>query len=100
MDIIIFLLAAYGISNIMVYSSIFQWWRTFWDRVSPKFFGDLFQCMMCLPFWVGVILSIISVSLSSRYLNIDSIFLSTFIDGCLTSGSIWLIHTIQEKLEK
>lgn len=100
MEVIIFLLVAYGISNIMVHSSIFEWWRILWVKLSPNFFGELFQCMICLPFWVGAFISIMFLSLSSKYLNIDSMFLSAFIDGCLTSGGVWLIHTLQEKLER
>jgi hypothetical protein len=100
MDLIVFLLTAYGISNIMVFSSIFSKWRDFWNRVSPNFFGDLFTCMICLPFWVGVILSSFIFSISDNYLGINSVVLSSFIDACLTSGGVWLIHTIQEKIEK
>lgn len=100
MELLVVLLIAYGMSNIMVFSSIFQKWRAFWNRVSPNFFGDLFTCMICLPFWVGVLLSLFVFSVSSAYLDINSTILSTFVDACLTSGGVWLIHTLQEKLEK
>tara|TARA_R110000796_G_scaffold252137_1_gene385312 strand:- start:11190 stop:11486 length:297 start_codon:yes stop_codon:yes gene_type:complete len=98
MELLVFLLIAYGITNIMVFSTIFEKWRNFWVRVSPNFFGNLFTCMMCLPFWVGVLLSYFAFPISGRYL--DSMLLGIFLDGCLTSGSVWLIHTLQEKLEK
>ena len=100
MELLVVLLIAYGMSNIMVFSSIFQKWRDFWTRVSPNFFGELFTCMICLPFWVGVLLSLFVFSVSSTYLDINSTILSTFVDACLTSGGVWLIHTLQEKLEK
>lgn len=99
MVLIVFLLIAYGISNIMVFSTIFSKWREFWIKHSPKFFGELFSCMICLPFWVGAFLSTTVISISGFYYNIDNIFYSTFIDACLTSGGVWLIHTIQENLE-
>lgn len=98
MEFVIFLLTAYGISNIIVYSSMFEWWRILCVKLSPNFLGELFQCMMCLPFWVGIILSIVVYSPWGKFVN--SIYLSAFLDGCLTSGSVWLLHTIQEKLEK
>lgn len=100
MELIVFLLAAYGISNIMVHSSIFEWWRILMVKISPNFLGDLFQCMMCLPFWVGIALSVIFGSVVGTEFDMSSVWLATFIDGCLASGGVWLIHTLQEKLEK
>jgi len=100
MGLIIFIFICYGASNIMVFSSLFKKWREFWIRVSPNFFGDLFVCMICLPFWWGVILSLIVFSPAITYLGISSIILGVFLDGCLASGMVWLIHTIQESIEK
>lgn len=100
MELLVFILIAYGISNIMVFSSIFRKWRAFWNSVSRNFFGELFSCMICLPFWVGVFLSFVCYSVSISYLGIDTKPLGWFLDGCLTSGGVWLIHTLQEKLEK
>ena len=110
MDLIIFILICYGASNIMVFGSNFNGWREFWEKLSPKIFGKLFSCMICLPFWWGVILSETMYS-PSFFMNGDMLLtlfgyeipsnhLSTFFDGCLASGSIWLIHTIQEFFER
>jgi hypothetical protein len=103
-----FLLISYGATNIMIYGSIFSKWRDFWDEVSPNFFGQLFSCFICLPFWWGVILGLLLVSPSTSIfttnLIIDNLilnkYLPIFFDGCLSSGGVWLLHTIQEKLEK
>lgn len=84
----------------MVFSSIFRRWRDFWIKWSPNFFGELFTCMICLPFWVGVLLSVFAFSITEEYLHIQTNTLAWFLDGCLTSGAVWLIHTLQEKLEK
>lgn len=100
MELLVILLIAYGMSNIMVFSSIFKKWREFWVRISPNFFGDLFTCMICLPFWIGALTSLFIFSVSSVYLSVNSTILSTFVDACLTSGGVWLMHTLQEKLEK
>lgn len=109
-SLLIFILIAYGASNIMVFGSIFEKFRTIVgaNKEEKSFFGKLFSCMMCLPFWWGVILSLFmySPTLNTnllhdiQILNIDKISLSIFFDGCLASGSVWLIHTLQEKLEK
>ncbi len=98
MNLLLFILVAYGITNIMVYSSIFYNMRLVIINNS-KFFGDLIQCMMCTSFWVGVILSAFVFSPSIIF-GFTTHPLSLFIDACLASGSVWLLHTLQEYLEK
>jgi hypothetical protein len=113
MEVVLFFVLAYGIANIMIFSSIFRKWREFWKKHSPNFFGELFSCMICLPFWIGFLLSIFVFSPSTSYLGLENNtfnwFLGVkvnfngfawFLDACLTSGGVWLIHTLQEKLEK
>jgi hypothetical protein len=111
-ELLIFIVTAYGASNIMVFSTIFKKWRNFvgTDNEEPNFFGKLFGCMMCLPFWWGIILSVFmfSPTLSTGlmhnfdvlgFFSIDKELLAAFFDGCLASGSVWFVHTVQEKLE-
>lgn len=64
----------------------------------PSFFGKLFGCMMCLPFWWGVLLSLFMYSPTGQ-LDIPIEHLNVFFDGCLASGTVWLVHTIQERIE-
>ena len=110
--LLIFILVAYGASNIMVYGSIFGKFRDIVgvNSEEPSFFGKLFGCMMCLPFWWGVLLSLFlfSPTLMSGLMQDIDVFglftihkelLATFFDGCLASGSVWLVHTLQEHLE-
>lgn len=100
MALLLFILVAYGASNIMVYGSIFANFRAMVgvDSDEPSFFGKLFGCMMCLPFWWGVLLSIFMYSPTGA-LELDIPYLNIFFDGCLASGSVWLIHTLQEHFE-
>ena len=98
MELIIFILISYGASNIMVYSSMFEKWRAVFNKVSPRFFGELFQCMICLPFWWGVIVSLLVYSPTAE-LGVNNVVLTMFFDACLASGSVWLLHTLQEKME-
>jgi len=112
MKLLIFLLTAYGISNIVVFSSIFSKWRNFWASVSPNFWGTLFTCMICFPTWVGFFGSALIWSPSEYYqivtegvsffklFTIPKGLISVFLDGCLTSGAVWLIHSFQEMMEK
>lgn len=110
-QLVTFILIAYGASNIMVFSSIFKKWRLFFgtDKDEPSFFGKLFGCMMCLPFWWGVIISLLmysptltmngNINIEFYSLELQAKYITPFFDGCLASGSVWLIHTLQEKLE-
>jgi hypothetical protein len=72
MEILLIILVSYGISNVIVFGTLFESFRELMDDLSPNFFGKLFSCMMCTPWWVGFF---------------------------LISGTTWLIHTIQEHLE-
>jgi len=51
MDLIYFVLCSYGLTQILVYGSIF-------DPLRPKDgkLGELFRCPMCLGFWTGAFL--------------------------------------------
>jgi|TARA_B110000211_G_C14083845_1_gene555785 hypothetical protein len=105
MEVLLFILVTYGISNIVVFGSIFEGFRDFWNDLSPNFFGKLFSCMVCLPTWVGIFISIgahltkfTQFSPFAHY-GLDNAFLAIFLDGCLASGCVWLVHTFQEYLE-
>lgn len=105
MELLLIILVTYGISNIIVYGSIFENLREYAEFKSPDFFGKLLSCMMCTPFWVGFVLSSVSnitgnENFSPFYGNgFENVYISLFLDSCLLSGTTWLIHTIQEKLE-
>ena len=104
MKILLFIFLAYGITNIVVFGSIFEKWRTYWNKLNPSFFGKLFTCPMCLSFYVGGLLSIIfnAIGVSTPFLEygIPYLPLLVFLDACFTSGCVWLIHNIEEFFEK
>ncbi len=54
------------------------------------FMGKLMQCMMCLSFWIGMILYLF---------NYDFDIYSMFIYGCYFSGTTWILYHIQLLLE-
>ena len=106
MELLLIMLVGYGISNIVVFGSLFEGFREFTSTISPNFFGKLFSCMMCTPWWVGFSLSLGAqltgfTQFSPFYsYGLESIYISIFLDACLISGTTWLIHTVQEKLEE
>ena len=104
MELLLFILVAYGISNIVVFGSIFESFRDFWKDLSPNFFGKLFGCMMCFPTWAGFFLSIFFFSPTMYYgladFGFGNEYTSWFFDGILASGTTWVLHTFQEMMER
>lgn len=105
MNLLVFILTCYGISNIVIFGSIFKTFREYWQIVSPDFFGKLFTCMICLPTYVGFFISI-GAHVTGLYqfspfasMGLNNPLIAIFLDGCLASGSVWLLHTLQEHLE-
>jgi hypothetical protein len=105
MGVVLAILVTYGISNIIIWGSIFEGFREFWKKWSPNFFGVLFTCMICLPTWIGFFLSAGANLTGYEQFSpfgsqgLDIIPITIFLDGCLLSGTTWLINTIQEYFE-
>tara|TARA_R110002012_G_scaffold319681_3_gene540999 strand:- start:17 stop:322 length:306 start_codon:yes stop_codon:yes gene_type:complete len=96
MELVIWLLAAYGMSQILVFGSIFNKSREWISRKST-FFGDLLSCMMCTSTWVGFLYSLVFFSPTDPLTSIP--YLHIFFDGMLASGGVWAINTIIEWFE-
>ena len=97
MEIFIWIIAAYGMSNILVFGSIFEGLREFLIKKST-FFGDLIQCMMCTSTWVGFFFSVAFFSPTLELVVIP--YTNWFFDGMLASGSVWAINAIIEWFEE
>ena len=97
METLIWILAAYGMSQIMVFGSIFDKLR---ERIikNSEFFGDLIQCMMCTSTWVGFFFSLTFFSPTVSLVTIP--YTNIFFDGMLASGSVWAINAIIEWFEE
>ncbi len=54
-DLIIFILASIGLTNIIVNSNIFKPVRE-WMELQSEALGELFGCVTCVGFWVGLFL--------------------------------------------
>jgi len=109
MEILLWIFMAYGMSNILVYGSIFNGIREFlrkWgeDESVPlnslaSFISSLLSCMMCTSTWVGFFLGMFVCSLSYVYFNVSPYF-SWFFDGMIASGTVWTINSIVEWFEE
>jgi len=98
MELLIWLLAAYGMSQILVYGSIFDTPRD-WITKKSKFFGDLLGCMMCTSTWVGFFFSLVLWSPTTQF-DLCLPHINIFFDGMLASGGVWAINAIVEWFEQ
>ena len=109
--IFIFSIVAYGISNHFVYA---HGPMHLYDKIRQLAFnihsnlGELFQCMICFPTWVGFILSaanswfLPTLELTPMMLVLGSFapwWVIMILDGFFASGIVWLINTVQEHYE-
>ena len=108
MELLIWILIAYGMSNILVWGSIFRVPRQSLYDMSlvpglhqpvAKFFADLVQCMMCTSTWVGFFLSLAFMSPSNTIIGTSPI-ISWFFDGLLASGFVWAFNAMVEWFEE
>lgn len=89
--------AAYGMTSILVWGSLFEKPRQYIIKYS-KFFGDLISCTLCTATWVGFFMSILFGGLTVRLFDINPL-IGVFFDGMFTAGAVWAINTIIEYFE-
>ena len=97
MILLFWIIAAYGMTSILVWGSIFESTRE-WIKRHSKFFGDLISCTLCTSTWVGFFMSLVLGGLTNHYYNIPW-FICLFFDGMFTAGSVWALNTIIETYE-
>ena len=114
-ELFIFILACYGLSNMVVYSkgplNIFENFRNKVSLISSNL-GELFSCMMCFPFWAGVIISVLDIILinvtftpfnmlfNGQTVDFVTIVVILVMDGIISSGTTWILHNIEEYFEQ
>lgn len=87
MQLLMFILASYGLTLILLYGSIF-------NSIRPKEgkLGQLFKCPLCMGFWTGVF--ILFISQSSGLFTYEFNLSSTLIMGWLSSGTSYFLDMI------
>ena len=108
-QLFLWVLLAYGMSNILVYGSIFSGPRNTinkWVANESAFFNgfwvflsDMLKCMMCSTTWVGFFFGIFLYSPVHEILGVNE-YVSWFFDGMLASGGTWAINSIIEWFEQ
>ena len=103
MNTLIFILICYGACNNLIYGSIFEGFRNFLSRFGTggNSLYKLFTCFMCLGTWMGFAITAILIHSGNQTpLSINNVWLSIFLHGLLSAGGVWLLHTLQEMLER
>jgi hypothetical protein len=100
---------SYGLMNIMVFGSIFQGLRNFFQkwgdnprapfRFLGEFISGILSCPMCFSTWGGFVLSLLIFSPTHELFN-TPLFCSWFFDGVMSSGAVWVINSIIEWFEE
>ena len=87
MELIYFILCAYGMTYILIYGSIF-------DLMRPKRgkLGELFKCPLCMGFWVGVFLW--SVNPFTELFTYNYNIVNALLLGSLSAGTSYFLSMI------
>ena len=109
-QLLIFMLVAYGMTTILVYGSIFNGLRNFIHKQGSEeglkltrpifsFLSELIVCPLCTSTWVGFFLSLTMFSPITKFIGLNEYY-SIFFDGILSAGSVWAINAIIEWFEE
>jgi len=87
MELLYFVLAAYGLTQILVYGKIF-------NRFRPKsgMFRQLLECPMCMGFHVGWVLMLLSPY--TELFSYDVSVVNFFLLGGVSSGTSYVLNMI------
>ena len=84
MELIYFILCAYGLTFILVYGSIFNSVRPTEGKL-----GELFHCPLCTGFWVGVFLW--SINCFTELFTFEYNLINALLLGWLSSGTSYFL---------
>ena len=90
MDLVYFILCAYGMAQIILYGSIFNKIRPSKEWLNG--FGKLFHCALCLGFHVGWFLLLLSPY--TELWDYKVTLVNLFLFGCLSSGSTYILNRV------
>ena len=109
-QLLIFMIVAYGMTTILVYGSIFNGLRSFIHKQGSEdgfimtrpvfsFLSELIVCPLCTSTWLGFFLSLTMFSPVHNFIGLNEYF-SVFFDGMFSAGSVWSINAIIEWFEE
>ena len=87
MELLYFVLASYGLTQILVYGKIF-------DSIRPTegILGELFRCPMCVGWWAGALL--FGINKYTELFTFDYNIANLLILGWLSSGTSYVLNML------
>ena len=92
MELLTFILCAYGLTQIIVYSDMPLFKRLRPDKERYGGYGKVFHCPMCMGFHVGWILMLLSPF--TALFNFDVSAANFFLLGGLSSGTSYIMNMV------
>ena len=87
MSLVSFILVSFGLTQILVYGSIFN------DiRPTEGWIGTLFHCPMCMGFWSGVFLW--ATNAYTELFTFEQSITNLFICGWVSSGTSYVMNVL------
>lgn len=83
MNLLLFILICYGLTQILVYSKLF-------DCIRPKHY--FFHCPMCLGFWIGVFVFVMFWISGIKLFS--NIYIGFWLFGFLSSGTSYALCSL------
>ena len=90
MGIFWFILACYGLTQILVYGKIFDDIRP--TKEAYRGWGLIFHCPMCMGFWVGVLLFFLNGF--TELFTFELAMGNMFVCGWLSSGTSYILSIL------
>ena len=92
MELLYFILVAYGLTQILVYSDLPLLKRLRPPKEACRGYGKVFHCPMCIGFHVGWVLMLLSPF--TELFNFDVTVANFFLLGWLSSGTSYVFAMI------
>jgi hypothetical protein len=83
MNLLLFVLAAYGLTQIVVYGRIF-------NKIRPT--HHFFHCSMCMGWWVGLFLW--AINQYTELFTFDYSIATAFLLACISSGTSYVLNMV------
>ena len=91
MDLLCFILTGWGMTQILVYGTIFENQRD-WVMQKSNWLGTLIHCPMCTGFWVGVFL--FGINGFTELFNFEYNIANLLILGCISSATSYALNIV------
>ena len=92
MELLLFILIAYGLTQILVYSDMPILKKLRPTKESYRGYGKVFHCPMCMGFHVGWFLCILSPW--TELITFDATLVNAFMLGCLSSATSYVLNMV------